>query len=71
MFIPDPRTAGWQETCSRSDCQQARHAASHRRWVSCNRDYYEGRYAETKAWLDKHAGYLRHWRKTCMIYKTR
>ena len=61
-FVPDPRLKGRQYACSAPQCQKERKKASQRRWLSRNPDYFRGRYRNTKAWLETHAGYLARYR---------
>jgi hypothetical protein len=38
-FEPDPRTAKWQRTCGRRECQRARHAKACAGWHAKNPGY--------------------------------
>lgn len=62
-FIPDPRVGERQRVCFSLPCQQERKRRAQRRWLARNPDYFKGRYANTKAWLQAHPDYLRNYRR--------
>lgn len=51
------------KVCRRKRCRQRRHDQLRRRWRIKNPDYFKGRYANTKLWLQGHPGYLKQYRK--------
>lgn len=60
-FVPDPRTPH-QKTCKRKRCRLKRKRDAQRRWLDDTPDYFEGRYDNTKSWLEKHPGYQKKYR---------
>lgn len=63
-FRPDPRASHHQYSCSKAACRRKSKRDSQKRWTAKNPDYFAGRYASsTKPWLEKHPGYLKHYRK--------
>jgi S-adenosylmethionine hydrolase len=62
-FTPDPRAGKRQKACPRKECRRQRKSLSQKRWVEKNPEYFHGRYANTRAWLDQHPGYLREYRR--------
>lgn len=63
LFRPDPRLGSRQIACSAAECQKARKKQSQASWVARHPGYFEGRYANTRAWLDERPGYLAAWRE--------
>lgn len=63
FFIPDRRVGNKQRSCYRSECRKKRKAAAQAAWVSKNKDYFKGRYENTKQWRKDHPGYQRQQRK--------
>jgi hypothetical protein len=61
-FIPDHRVGDRQRVCNKLACQRERKRRAQQRWIANNPTYFQGRYPETKAWLDEHPGYLKRYR---------
>lgn len=61
LFRPDPRNVRHQRYCARPACRKASQAASQRRWLARNPDYFKGaeHVARVKAWRAAHPGYGR------------
>jgi hypothetical protein len=71
LFIPDSRVKRHQIACKKADCQRARKKDSQNRWFVKNRDYFKGRYANTRQWLDGHPQYLKNYRSSHPEYVKR
>jgi len=67
-FCPDYRHLSDQKACERNECRRGRKNDAQRRWLKKNKDYFAGRYSNTKSWRDAHPGYQRTLRKK---HKTR
>ena len=64
-FRPDPRARHHQYSCPQAACRRKSRRDSQKRWTARNPDYFSDRYhSSTKPWLEKHPGYLKHYRKT-------
>lgn len=61
-FIPDHRVGDRQRVCKKLTCQRERKRRAQQRWSANNPTYFQGRYPETKAWLDNHPAYLKRYR---------
>ena len=60
LFIPEPRSAGRQEYCSRNDeCKKASKAASQKRWLAKNPDHFKGavNVKRVQLWRQENPGY--------------
>lgn len=64
LFQPDRRLKSRQYVCSNPDCQKKRKALNRIDWLKRHPDYFKGQYPRLRLWLEKHADYLRHYRKT-------
>jgi len=62
LFHPDPRLASRQYACSKPSCQKARKHTKQKKWFKRNPHYFQGRYPNTKKWLEAHPGYLKQYR---------
>lgn len=63
FFTPDHRVGQRQRGCYRPECRKARKRASQAAWTKKNEGYFQGRYANTRRWLEAHPGYLRRRRR--------
>lgn len=54
LYVADPRLDLRQKSCRRDTCRRNRKRESQKAWVQKNPDYFRGRYANTKAWREKH-----------------
>jgi len=63
FFTPDRRVGKRQRSCSRPECKRARKKASQATWTKKNQGYFNGRYDNTRQWLEAHPGYLRQRRR--------
>lgn len=63
FYTPDPRLGERQRCCSRPECKRLRKRASQASWTKKNKGYFQGRYGNTRLWLEAHPGYLRQRRR--------
>jgi hypothetical protein len=63
LFDPSPRLGDRQVACSSRECQKARKKANQENWVRRQPEYFKGRYANTKIWLEQHSSYLAEYRR--------
>ncbi len=68
LLTLNPRVRKRRKTCGHPSCQKALNRENAARWRqehpdSCSRDY-----PRVKLWLQKHPGYLQHYRKTHPAY---
>ena len=61
-FTPDHRVGDRQRVCRTLSCQRERKRRSQKRWNKHNPTYFQGRYPQTKAWLEEHPAYLKRYR---------
>ena len=66
LFLPDSRNRSRQRYCSRPECRKASKAASQRKWLDKNPDYFRGpvHVERVRQWRAKHPGYARIKKKT-------
>jgi len=63
VFTPDPRVGDRQVCCQLEDCKKHCKRVSQKRWCRANRDYFQGRYEETRLWRERNPGYQKRWRR--------
>ena len=56
-YRPDPRTAGFQKSCSAPTCRRKRKQEAQAKFLKENPNYFRGRYGQIKKWLAAHPGY--------------
>ena len=61
-FTPDRRVGDRQRVCRTLSCQRERKRRAQKRWSEQNPTYFQGRYPQTKAWLDEHPAYQKRYR---------
>ena len=61
-FTPNPKVRQRQKTCGDPSCQKALKKDNNARWREENPDCCRHDYPRVKAWLDRHPGYLKHYR---------
>ncbi len=63
-YRPDPRTAGFQKSCSAPTCRRKRKQEAQAKFLKENPNYFRGRYGQIKKWLAAHPGYMANYRAT-------
>lgn len=68
FFFPDRRNIDRQQFCSKPECRTASKAASQRKWLEKNPDYFRGReqVQRVREWRQTHPGYRRRGKDPCL-----
>ncbi len=64
VIIPHRKVGPRQKTCGAKECQRELKRRNNARWRKNNPDMCRNDYPRVKAWLDKHPGHLKKYRKS-------